>query len=150
MQSCMLLLYSWRCCTCNLPADMTFQGFYCLQAALCRPPPPLCLFCRDPDIDRLNSGALASPSAPSSSPGAGPFDLEHMSMQANAELQTQEEERNQLRLERIHRANRAAAAARAAIKVRSCGKGKVGCATRGSWLPITPPRIQNDRAERQS
>lgn len=77
----------------------------------------LCPFCRDPDINRRNSGALASPSAPSSSPGAGPFDLERMSMQANAELQAQEEERNQLRLERMHRANRAAAAARAAIKV---------------------------------
>ena len=38
-------------------------------------------------------------------------------MQANPELQAQEEERNQLRLERMHRANRAAAAARAAIKV---------------------------------
>ena len=40
-----------------------------------------------------------------------------MSMQANAELQAQEEERDRLRSERINRANRAAAAARAAIKV---------------------------------
>lgn len=73
--------------------------------------------CRDPDFDRRNSGALASPSAPSSSPGAGPFDLERMSLQANAQLQAQEEERDQLRIERMHRANRAAAAARAAVKV---------------------------------
>lgn len=38
-------------------------------------------------------------------------------MQADAGLQVQEEERNRLRAERMHRANRAAAAARAAIKV---------------------------------
>ena len=51
-------------------------------------------------------------------------------MQANAELQAQEEERNQLRIERMHRANRATAAARAAIKVGrscSCGEGGWGC-----------------------
>lgn len=38
-------------------------------------------------------------------------------MQADAALQAQEEERTRLRSERMHRANRAAAAARAAIKV---------------------------------
>lgn len=38
-------------------------------------------------------------------------------MQADAALQAQDEERGRLRSERMHRANRAAAAARAAIKV---------------------------------
>ncbi|KAL3142179.1 hypothetical protein ABBQ38_002532 [Trebouxia sp. C0009 RCD-2024] len=71
---------------------------------------------RDPDAERRNSGAMASPSAPSASPRAGPFDLGSMSMQADAALQAQEEERTRLRSERMHRANRAAAAARAAIK----------------------------------
>lgn len=68
--------------------------------------------CRDPDMDRRNSGALASPSSPSS-----PFDLARTSGQVNAELQAQEEERNWLRQERTRRADRAAAAATAAIKV---------------------------------
>ena len=47
-------------------------------------------------------------------------------MQANADLQAEEEKRNQLRLERMHRANRAAAAARAAIKVCSFPYGREG------------------------
>ena len=104
-------------------------GTACMPCAMraWQPPKHLCLFCRDVDIDRRNSGALASPSTPLSSPGAGPFNLERMSLQANAELQAQEEERNQLRIERMHRANRAAAAARAAIKVgRSLSGGREG------------------------
>lgn len=78
---------------------------------------PHILFCllRDPDFERINSGALASPSSPSS-----PFDLARMGGQVDAELQAQEEEREQLRHERMRRADRAAAAARAAVKVRIC------------------------------
>ncbi|KAA6429051.1 MAG: hypothetical protein FRX49_01161 [Trebouxia sp. A1-2] len=69
---------------------------------------------RDPDFERRNSGALASPSSPAS---PGPFDLARISGQVDAELQAQEEERNRLRQERMQRADRAAAAASAAIKV---------------------------------
>ena len=51
-------------------------------------------------------------------------------MQADAALQAQEEERHRLRSERMHRANRAAAAARAAIKVGTglpfCSRGPGG------------------------
>ncbi|KAL0023910.1 hypothetical protein WJX79_010088 [Trebouxia sp. C0005] len=68
---------------------------------------------RDPDFERRNSGALASPSSPAS---PGPFDLARISGQVDAELQAQEEERNRLRQERMQRADRAAAAASAAIK----------------------------------
>ena len=70
--------------------------------------------CRDPDFERRNSGAVASPSSPAS---PGPFDLARISGQVDAELQAQEEERNRLRQERMQRADRAAAAASAAIKV---------------------------------
>ena len=74
-----------------------------------------CLYlCRDPDFERRNSGALASPSSPAS---PGPFDLARLSGQLNAELQAQEEERDRLRQERMQRADRAAAAASAAVKV---------------------------------
>jgi len=74
-----------------------------------------CLYlCRDPDFERRNSGALASPSSPAS---PGPFDLARISGQVNAELQAREEERDRLRQERIRRADRAAAAASAAVKV---------------------------------
>ena len=74
-----------------------------------------CLYlCRDPDFERRNSGALASPSSPAS---PGPFDLARISGQVNAELQAQEEERDRLRQERMRRADRAAAAASAAVKV---------------------------------
>lgn len=75
------------------------------------------MHCRDPHFDRRNSGALASPLSQSSSPRAGPFDLGRMSAQVNADLLAQEEEREQLRQERMRRADRAAAAANAAIKV---------------------------------
>ncbi|DBA96950.1 hypothetical protein WJX77_001292 [Trebouxia sp. C0004] len=68
---------------------------------------------RDPDFERRNSGALASPSSPALS---GPFGLARISGQVNAELQAQEEERDRLRQERMQRANRAAAAASAAVK----------------------------------
>lgn len=68
---------------------------------------------RDPDFERRNSGALASPSSPAS---PGPFDLARLSGQLNAELQAQEEERDRLRQERMQRADRAAAAASAAVK----------------------------------
>ncbi len=74
-----------------------------------------CLYlCRDPDFERRNSGALASPSSPAST---GPFDLTRISGQVNAELQAQEEEQDRLRQERMQRADRAAAAASAAVKV---------------------------------
>ena len=74
-----------------------------------------CLYlCRDPDFERRNSGALASPSSPAL---PGPFDLARISGRVNAELQAQEEERDRLRQERMQRADRAAAAASAAVKV---------------------------------
>ena len=71
--------------------------------------------CRDPDLERRNSHAQASPSS-SPSP-RGPVDLRRMSQQVKLDLQAEEEERTKLRQARMQRADRAAAAANAAIKV---------------------------------
>ena len=67
-------------------------------------------------------------------------------MQANAELQAQEEERNQLRLERMHRADRAAAAARAAVKV----SRRFPCESFGTLKGSQTTFIRQESAERRS